>query len=72
MARSFFQQPRLPHEGYADACGNNAYFAPSGATIVRFATELRVPRSFRRGRGLSCASQAGLPRARLAGEEKKK
>jgi len=54
---ALFEEIRLSCEGYADACGNNAYFAPSGATILRFATdgsrdqtiagaeEFRAPRS---------------------------
>jgi len=69
---ALFEEIRISCEGAFDACGNNAIFCAFGRNNIAFCRRKLTGSEFRRGRGLSCASRAGLPRARLAGEEKKK
>ena len=57
---ALFEEIRLPCEGAFDASGNNAYFAPQSATILRFATGGSQDQSiagagdFRAPRGSAC------------------
>jgi len=55
-----------------DTCGNNAIFCASKRNNIAFCHSRLTGTDCRRGRGLSCASQLGLPRARLTSEEKRK
>jgi hypothetical protein len=69
---AFFEEIRVSCEGAFDTCGNNAIFCAFGRNNIAFCRRKLTGSDYRRGRRLACASRVGLPRARLAGEEKKK